>query len=249
MQVCLVLHVRRLPDSSGVVVTSVDFPRLRAEGPDLEQAVARLRPHLVAAVQALDPFDHGTLIAAPVARLLRVPVTIPASKRNPVELALTVGVVVSERKHADGQAYLVRVPGAPGFEFVTTSREDIEPRVAELLPGWVKRWRASSILAVDESDDSYVDLLVLDETSRKASSRRRRTPGSSPSAASTSPPAPARGRSGAWTGATTSCGGSCSRSPTPSARACSSWGRTRSGRRRSSTRRRPGSLRATFPPH
>ena len=163
MQVCLVLHVRRLPDSSGVVVTSVDFPRLRAEGPDLDHAVARLRPDLVAAVQALDPFDHGTLIAAPVARLLRVPVTIPATKRNPVELALTVGVVVSERDHADGQAYLVRVPGAPGFEFVTTSREDIEPRVAELLPGSVKRWRASSILAVDESDDSYVDLLVLDE--------------------------------------------------------------------------------------
>ena len=159
------------------MVSSVDFPRRRAEGPDLEKAVARLRPHLVAAVEALDPFDRGTLIAAPVAQLLRVPVTIPASKRNPVELALTVGVVVSERKHADGQAYLVRVPGAPGFEFVTTSREDVEPRVAELFPGSVKRWLASSILAVDESDDSYVDLLVLDGRSRTANSRSSPDPG------------------------------------------------------------------------
>jgi ATP-dependent Clp protease ATP-binding subunit ClpC len=162
VHVCLVLHVRRLADGAGVVVTSVDYPGIRAEAADVETAVAHLRPRLLTTIQNLDPFDRGDLIAEPAAVLTRVPVTVPASKRNPVPIEVTAGVVVCERTHGLTGAYVVRVPAAPAFEFVTTNRDDIGKQVAELLPAFMKRWRPSSILAADETDDSYIDLLQLD---------------------------------------------------------------------------------------
>ena len=156
------LHVRRLPDGSGVVVASVDFPGAVVQAGSYDEAVAILRPRLAAAAGGVDSFDRGSLVADPAAELLRVPVTIPAGKKNPVSLDLDLGVVISPREHRDETAFLVRIPAVPGLEFVTTDRGEIETRVAELAPAAVRRWRPASLLAAQESSDSYLELVEID---------------------------------------------------------------------------------------
>ncbi len=50
----------------------------------------------------------------------------------------------------------------PGLEFVTTDRGEIETRVEELAPAAVRRWRPASLLAAQESSDSYLELVEID---------------------------------------------------------------------------------------
>src|SRR5579862_1418372 len=130
MTVRLLLHVRRAPDRSRLIVGSVDFPRIFCEAESFSDAVRQLRPQLVRAAIGLDAFDRSSVIFSRPAELLRIPVSVPRGKKGGESIELTLGVVVTEREDRNGRTFLVRIPAIPDFDFVVRDMAQLPKRVA-----------------------------------------------------------------------------------------------------------------------
>jgi ATP-dependent Clp protease ATP-binding subunit ClpC len=160
MLVRLVLHVRST-DGGTLVVTPVDFRGLARNADDFEAAVAALRPALLVALARMDAFDRAALQETPAAELLRLPIEVPAGARR-APVGITLGVVAIDRVVSGRPVTLVRAPAAPALELALPGRDGLEEQTARAAVKALRRWRAHSILAADEPQDSRLEVIELE---------------------------------------------------------------------------------------
>ena len=164
MKAHVLLHVRELPGGPAVV-TPVQFAHLSTEAATVAGAVAALRPKLVDALREIEPVDRLPYASVPVAKLLRIPVSVPRPGKDADTLDIAVGVVMMERV-ARGQTYLVAyVPMVRRVRASTRRDGDVDRVLARLTKSVAKNlksWSTEYVLNTDEPEDSRLEIVEID---------------------------------------------------------------------------------------
>jgi ATP-dependent Clp protease ATP-binding subunit ClpA len=157
----VVLHVRTAPDGS-VVVTPADFRALALGAPDVERAIAELRPKLVDALDNLDAFDRASFFERQEAELVAVTVEVAVGGKDGAPVAVPVDVVVEPREIGGETVFFARVPVMPRLSVLATSRERALARTRKRAAAVLKGWRPLSLLAAQNPADSRLETIELD---------------------------------------------------------------------------------------